>query len=59
MLSAQAQHGSALLWDAHSIASECPRFFAGRLTDFNLGTADGQERTAAMLEKRDPDFKGW
>ena len=38
----KAQHGSALLWDAHSIASRVPRFFQGRLTDFNLGTADGK-----------------
>lgn len=36
------EHGSALLWDAHSIASRVPRFFEGRLTDFNLGTADGK-----------------
>lgn len=36
-----AQHGYALLWDAHSIASELPRFFAGKLTDINLGTANG------------------
>jgi N-formylglutamate deformylase len=35
------QHGVALLWDAHSIASEVPRFFAGRLPDFNIGTASG------------------
>ena len=35
------QHGVALLWDAHSIASVVPRFFSGRLTDFNLGTANG------------------
>lgn len=34
-------HGSAVLWDAHSIRSVLPRFFEGRLTDFNLGTADG------------------
>jgi N-formylglutamate deformylase len=32
----------ALLWDAHSIFSEVPRFFAGKLTDLNLGTADGK-----------------
>jgi N-formylglutamate deformylase len=36
------QHGYALLWDAHSILSVVPRFFAGRLPDFNLGTADGK-----------------
>ncbi|PWC43888.1 N-formylglutamate deformylase [Azospirillum sp. TSO22-1] len=33
--------GVAVLFDAHSIRSEVPRFFQGRLTDFNLGTADG------------------
>jgi hypothetical protein len=37
----RARHGHALLWDAHSIASVVPRFFAGRLADLNLGTADG------------------
>ena len=36
------RHGYALLWDAHSIFSQVPRFFAGKLTDFNLGTADGR-----------------
>ena len=35
-------HGVALLWDAHSIFSVVPRFFSGKLTDFNLGTADGR-----------------
>jgi N-formylglutamate deformylase len=34
-------HGYALLWDAHSIASELPRFFPGRLPDLNFGTAAG------------------
>ena len=38
----RSQHGYALLWDAHSIASVLPRFFEGRLPDFNLGTADGR-----------------
>jgi N-formylglutamate deformylase len=33
--------GAALLFDAHSIGSVLPRFFEGRLPDFNLGTADG------------------
>jgi len=48
------EHGSALLWDAHSIASQVPRFFQGRLTDFNLGTAGGTscrpEIGAKMIE---------
>ncbi len=34
-------HGVALLFDAHSIRSRVPRFFAGRLPDLNLGTAGG------------------
>jgi N-formylglutamate deformylase len=38
----RARHGYALLWDAHSIFSELPRFFEGKLTDLNLGTADGK-----------------
>jgi N-formylglutamate deformylase len=37
----RAEHGIALLWDAHSIVSVAPRLFDGRLQDFNLGTADG------------------
>lgn len=35
-------HGIAILWDAHSIASQVPRFFTGRLPDLNFGTADGK-----------------
>ena len=50
----KAEHGCALLWDAHSIASQVPRFFEGKLTDFNLGTAGGEscrpEIGAKMLE---------
>jgi N-formylglutamate deformylase len=38
----RGKHGYALLWDAHSIFSEVPRFFAGRLPSINLGTADGR-----------------
>jgi N-formylglutamate deformylase len=37
----RARHGYAILLDAHSIASEVPRFFAGRLPDLNLGTVQG------------------
>jgi N-formylglutamate deformylase len=35
------QYGYALLFDAHSIISVCPRFFEGCLPDFNLGTGGG------------------
>jgi N-formylglutamate amidohydrolase len=37
----RSQHGFAVLLDGHSIRSVVPRFFAGRLPDLNLGTADG------------------
>ena len=37
----KARHGIALLLDAHSILSEVPRFFEGKLPDLNLGTANG------------------
>ncbi len=43
----KAQHGHALLWDAHSICSRVPRFFEGRLPDLNIGSAGG---TAASPE---------
>src|SRR5690606_10658980 len=35
------RHGKAVLIDAHSIRSQVPRFFEGRLPDFNFGTARG------------------
>lgn len=37
-----AEHGRAVLLDAHSIRSHVPRFFSGKLPDLNLGTADGR-----------------
>ena len=43
-------HGVAVLWDAHSIRSVVPRFFDGRLPDFNLGTADGASCDLALAE---------
>lgn len=46
----RAAHGYALLWDAHSIISKAPRFFDGRLMDFNLGTADGRSCGAGLGE---------
>lgn len=35
------ERGHVALWDAHSIASELPRFFEGRLWDLNFGTGRG------------------
>ncbi len=37
----KAAHGYALLWDAHSIASEVPGLFDGELPVLNLGTNNG------------------
>ena len=37
----RAEHGVAMLWEAHSICSVVPRFFDGKLPDFNFGTASG------------------
>jgi len=46
----RAEHGIAVLWDAHSIVSEAPRLFEGRLADFNLGTADGASCDPRLAE---------
>lgn len=56
------KHGIALLFDAHSIRSEVPRFFDGRLPDLNLGTAAGTscdsalERELVLIASRAPGF---
>ncbi|MDH3690945.1 MAG: N-formylglutamate deformylase [Gammaproteobacteria bacterium] len=47
----QQEFGHALLYDAHSIASQVPNLFDGRLPDLNLGTAYGQS-CAATVEDR-------
>jgi N-formylglutamate deformylase len=43
-------HGVAVLWDAHSIRSVVPRFFEGKLPDFNLGTASGASCDPALAD---------
>ncbi len=66
------RYGRVLLFDCHSIRSEVPRFSPGKLSDFNLGTAEGKSCShglrsvlAATLEKHkqyilavDGRFKG-
>jgi N-formylglutamate deformylase len=47
----KATHGLAMLWDAHSIRSVLPRFFEGKLPDFNLGTADGTSCDPALAQQ--------
>jgi N-formylglutamate deformylase len=41
-------HGHAILFDGHSIKSELPWLFDGRLPDLNLGTADGASCAPAL-----------
>lgn len=45
------EHGRVVLWDAHSIRSQVPMFFEGRLPDLNVGTADGATTTAALMAR--------
>jgi N-formylglutamate deformylase len=45
------KYGKVVLLDAHSILSQVPRFFSGKLPDFNFGTADGSSCSPALLEK--------
>ena len=47
----KAVHGTAALWDAHSIRSVLPRFFEGKLPDLNLGTADGVSCDPALAQR--------
>lgn len=44
----RARHGHAVVLDGHSIRAEVPRFFAGRLPDLNLGTAEGASCAADL-----------
>lgn len=46
----KARHGAVLLWEAHSIRSHVPRFFEGRLPDFNFGTANGASAAPGMAQ---------
>jgi N-formylglutamate deformylase len=56
----KAEHGHAVLFDGHSIKSELPWLFEGKLPDLNLGTAEGRScapslrsRLADVLEAQD------
>ncbi len=53
-------HGRMVLWEGHSIRSQLPFLFNGRLPDLNLGTANGascsagtQSRLEAVLAAQD------
>ncbi len=44
----RSQYGRVLLWDAHSIRSEIPWLFEGRLSDLNIGTASDASADASI-----------
>ncbi|MDA0707681.1 MAG: N-formylglutamate deformylase [Proteobacteria bacterium] len=46
-------HGRGMLWDAHSIKSQVPHLFDGRLPDLNLGTGNGISADHGLVEKLD------
>jgi len=54
----RTRHGYAILLDAHSIRSEVPRFFAGRLPDLNLGTVDGASCAPSVQAAADEVLAG-
>ncbi len=43
-------HGHAILFDGHSIKSELPWLFEGKLPDLNLGTANGSSSAPDLRE---------
>jgi N-formylglutamate deformylase len=43
-------HGHAILFDGHSIKSELPWLFEGRLPDLNLGTSNGSSAAPGLRE---------
>ena len=47
----RSERGRVALWDAHSIVCMAPRFFEGRLPDFNIGTAGGRSCAPALAEE--------
>ena len=46
----KALHGHVLLWDAHSIRSQIPWLFEGRLPGLNLGTANGASADVTIAD---------
>ncbi len=54
----KALHGRALLWDGHSIRSELPWLFEGRLPDLNLGTASGLSCAPGLRAALDGVLRG-
>jgi N-formylglutamate amidohydrolase len=47
----RAQFGYAVLWDAHSIRSQLPLLFEGRLPDLNLGNFSGASCAGDLMQR--------
>lgn len=47
----KASNDHVIVWEAHSIRSEVPRFFEGVLPQLNIGTADGTTCEQVLIEK--------
>ena len=47
----RSRHDRIVLWDGHTIRSVAPRFFEGRLPDFNLGTASGASAAPDLADR--------
>jgi N-formylglutamate deformylase len=52
-------HGFAILLDAHSIRSEVPRLFDGRLPDLNLGSHSGASAARGLVDRAQAELQGW
>jgi N-formylglutamate deformylase len=44
-------HATVVLYDCHSIRSQIPRLFDGKLPDFNIGTYDGKSCSPQLTAK--------
>ncbi len=49
MQAIKTEFGQAVLLEAHSIRSQVPRFFEGKLPDFNFGNADGKSCAPELM----------
>ena len=47
----KARHGIAILYDCHSIRSDIPFLFEGKLPDFNIGTDGGRTLRRAQSSR--------
>ncbi|MGI9302623.1 MAG: N-formylglutamate deformylase [Gammaproteobacteria bacterium] len=54
----KGKHGIAVLFDCHSIRSHVPRFFEGKLPDFNLGTASNSSCASELRDRLSATLAG-